>query len=85
MKLEPGMEIEIPFNCPKTKIEYGLQKDDKRHLLGTKAIIDRITYDKIVIQGGWYFHPDDFLTLSDSKEPPVEVPTQTFDPENLSL
>lgn len=85
MKLEPGMEIEIPFNCPKTKIEYGLKKPQKRYLLGKKARIDRIEPHKIVILGGWYFHPDDFLTLSDSKEPHVEVPIQTFDPENLSL
>jgi len=80
-----GDRIKIPLYCPKTEEVHGLsRKPDKKSLLGQTVIIDRIESDKIVVGGGWFFHPDDFLTSNDSPPAPT-IPIQIFDPENLSL
>jgi len=80
-----GNKIWIPQYCPKTEEVHGLsRKPAKCLLLGKAATIDRIEPDKIVVGGGWYFHPDDFLIDNDS--PPIpKTSLQIFDPENLTL
>ena len=82
---KPGDRIKIPLYCPKTEEIHGLsRKPDKKALLGNTVIIDRIEPDKIVVGGGWFFHPDDFL-IGDDSPPTPTIPIQMFDPENLTL
>jgi len=83
-----NMLIDIPEICPETELVYGkIRNPGKRKLLGKKNIRIIEVPDpklKIIVEGGWFFHPLDLL-LPGSITANSVVSIQTFDPENLSL
>jgi hypothetical protein len=82
-----NMFIDIPEKCPMTELAYGkIKSHGKLELLGKRnvRIIEvKNPETKIIVEGGWFFHPLDLLMPGTIPAEPV--PIQIFDPENLSL
>jgi hypothetical protein len=83
---EPGQTINIPLLCEHTRTFYGPFKVAKKKLLGNPAYLREVRGDKLIVSASeghierWFFHIKDF-TQSD----PINIPIQTFDPENLMV
>lgn len=86
--LQPGDIVYIPISCPNTEAAYGkITKPEKRALLGTHGYVSDVRDKKVLITAKstsisrWFFHIDDLTTTGE----PVNIPQQTFDPENLMV
>jgi hypothetical protein len=81
-----NMYIDIPEKCPMTEMAYGeIKSHGKKELLGKRNVRIIEVKDpetKIIMEGGWFFHPLDLIMPGIQPEP---VPLQMFDPENLFL
>lgn len=86
--LQTGDIVYIPEICPNTEAAYGkITKPEKKALLGKHGYVSEVRGRKVYIKeksisiSTWFFHIDDLTTNSD----PVNIPQQTFDPENLMI
>jgi hypothetical protein len=83
---EAGQTINIPLVCENTKRFYGEFKVAKKKLLGNPAYIREVRGDKLIVSSSertverWFFHIQDFMVSE-----PVNIPVQTFDPQNLTV
>lgn len=84
---ERNMLVDIPEQCPMTEKAYGkITSRQKLELLGKKQVRIIEVKDpetKIIVEGGWFFHPLDLIFPNNITGSPFSL--QTFDPENLSL
>jgi hypothetical protein len=81
--IQKGDKVKIQEECIKTRLNYKLDSEFKKDLLGTVQTVDRIKDNEIVVIDGWYFHPDD-LTSPEIKT--IEKPKSTnikFDLESI--
>lgn len=89
--IEVGKQIYIPHKCPETVRTYGeITNSEKRKLLGSMAYVRGIVGSKVLVTvketsiSRWFFHIDDLANNNDETSQ-INIPTQTFDPENLTV